>query len=130
MTIATSVPPSRSAKKGLISGAIALACAVGLVFTASLPAEAAGMRTISGNIRCTAFPNVTISTSAQARGTVAFQMMSYNNASSLFYQTMGYTSNISNWGWKFWATQAGNFYVYGLGSNGAVSSSSRWCSGL
>jgi hypothetical protein len=114
----------------VISGVIALACALGLVFTASLPAEAAGMRSISGNIRCTAFPVVTVGTSAYAKGTVAFQLMAINNSQSLYYQTLGYTSNYANWGWKFWTMQAGNFYAYGLGSNGAVSSVNRWCAGI
>lgn len=105
----------------------ALACAIGLTFAAAIPANAAGMKAITGNIACIAYPNVTVGTSATARGDVYFQLNAVHNTKTLYYQYLGYSGAYSNWSWKFWTSQAGNFYAYGTGGAGNVTTVSRWC---
>lgn len=130
MTVASSDVAVRAParlSRAIATGVVAFVCALGLVFGAAMPANATAMRAITGTIKCNAYPNVTVGTSATARGSVAFQLMAIGNAQSLYFVNLGYSSQYTNWSWKFWTKQAGNFYAYGYGGNGAVSSVSRWC---
>lgn len=105
------------------------AAAMAATLAVAAPAEAAGMRAITGRISCTAYPNITIGTTAVARGTVQFQLNNPQNTNSNTV-SLGYSAAYANWGWKFWTNEAGNFYAYGLGSNGAVSSANRYCQAI
>lgn len=62
-----------------------------------------------------------------ARGEVHFQLNNLNNAGSQHYVKLGYSSTYANWSWKFWTSQAGDFYALAYGSKANVTSASRWC---
>ncbi|WP_230671710.1 hypothetical protein [Rathayibacter sp. Leaf248] len=101
-----------------------------VVVGTATPAQATGMRTISGNIICSTFPMVNIGTTATAKGDVDFQLMQFNNTGTQSYVDLGYSASYASWGWKFWNNRAGNFYALGLGSIGAVTAANRYCQGL
>lgn len=124
------IPTRRPRAAVALAGALALTGALLVALSPAGPAHATGMKAISGNIQCTAYPNVTVGTSAVARGDVVFQLNAINNTGTLFQTRLGYSSVYAPWSWKFWTTQAGNFYAYGNGSIGNVTSISRWCHGV
>lgn len=107
--------------------ALAFSCAFALAIGTAVPAEAVAMKFVAGNIRCFAYPNVSVGTSAMARGEVHFQLNNLNNAGSQHYVKLGYSSTYANWSWKFWTSQAGDFYALAYGSKANVTSASRWC---
>ncbi len=98
-----------------------------VVLGAALPANATGMKAITGNIHCNAYPNLVIGTSATARGDVNFQLNKADGGGAMEYVSLGYSSAYAPWTWKFWAFSAGSFFVYAYGSSGDVTAASRWC---
>ncbi|MFK4729750.1 hypothetical protein ROT00_08705 [Agromyces mediolanus] len=117
--------------KKLKASVLATAAAATMLGTLAVaaPAEAAGMRAVTGRIACTAYPNITIGTSAVAKGTVQFQLNNPQNTRSNTV-SLGYSAAYTSWGWKFWTNEAGNFYAYGLGANGNVTSAKRYCQAI
>ena len=91
------------------------------------PAYATGMMSVLGNIHCQQAFLGNVGGEATARGTVDFQLNYWNNTGQLIYVSLGYSSAYAPWGWKFWTSQAGNFYAYGFGTNGNVIAISRFC---
>lgn len=98
-----------------------------LVLGVAAPAHAVGMLSVTGNISCQAVPNIAIGTSATARGTVDFQLNKWDNTDTSQYVSLGYSAAYAPWGWKFIASQGGNFYAYGYESIGSVTAIDRWC---
>jgi hypothetical protein len=127
LTHAPAATPVRSPYRRIVAAAAAILCAGTLVLGSAMPANAVAMKAVLGNIKCTAYPNISIGTSATARGTVQFQLNAYNNTQSLYYVSLGTSSTYASWSWKFWASQAGNFYAYAWGNSGSVTSVARWC---
>lgn len=119
--------PARSHSRKIIAAAAAILCAGSLVLGSAMPANAVAMKAVLGNIKCNAYPNISVGTSATARGTVQFQLNAYNNTGSLYYVSLGSSSAYAPWSWKFWTTRAGNFYAYAWGNSGSVTSVARWC---
>lgn len=120
-------PRQHTVRPRLARALAALVCACALTFVAAVPANAVAMKFVSGNIKCFAYPNVVIGTSAVARGEVHFQLNALNNTSSLHYVKLGYSSTYANWSWKFWTSQSGDFIALAYGGTANVTAASRWC---
>jgi hypothetical protein len=116
-------------KSWMVAAVVAVAALSASVSVAS-PAHAQGSRSISGNIACTAFPNVTIGTTATAKGTVELSMNQYNNNGSIGTVRVGASAAYAVWGWKWWSTKAGNYTAYAWGTTGAVSAVNRYCQNI
>jgi hypothetical protein len=116
-----------TARSRMVRALAAIACACALTFVAAVPANAVSMKFVTGNIKCFAYPNVAVGTSAVARGEVHFQLNALNNAGSLHYVKLGYSATYANWSWKFWTAQAGDFIALAYGSSANVTAASRWC---
>ena len=89
----------RRARMGAIVAAFLLVGGIGLVRSA--PAEAAGTSSVGGSIRCTAYPVITVGTSASARGAVTFSINKYGSTGRLQSAYLGSSSVYAPWGWKF-----------------------------
>ncbi|MFF1635030.1 hypothetical protein [Leifsonia sp. NPDC058248] len=120
----------RSARGKLLAVACIALLTTGIGLATAAPAQAAGNKSVYGNIKCTAYPNIAIGTTATAKGDVEFSMNAHNNAASLGTVGMGYSSAYSAWGWKWWAGSAGTFTAYAWGSAGAVSAVNRYCQNI
>lgn len=99
---------------------LALVLTVGL---SASPAAAEGMKGVTGRITCNNLNLV--GTSATAKGTVKFQLNSIGGVQ--MWADLGYSSAYAPWGFKWWVGSSREFYAYGRGTIGAVSSVSRYC---
>lgn len=123
---------TRRTKKASLLAAFAIVSAVALGVVASpTSAQAVGMSTAAGNIKCIAVPAIFVGTSATAKGDVSFQLNKINNTGTLALGTvkMGYSAAYTSWGWKYITGQAGNFYAYGYGTNGNAMNAKKYCQG-
>lgn len=123
--------PARRGKRtrvGAVVAAFLLVAGIGLV--GSAPAEAAGTSSVGGSIKCTAYPVITVGTSATARGAVTFSINKYGNTGTLESVKVGSSSAYVPWGWKFWTGQAGTFTATGAGTNGGATGAKRYCQNM